>query len=65
MYVPDNYDAFEAHESEQDAWLASRPICEGCGEAIQDDYLYDVDGYIYCEECMKDLFRRSADDYEK
>lgn len=65
MRVPDNYDAFEQHEAEQEAWLSKRPICVICGEPIQDDYLYDVGGELHCEECMKETFRRSTEDYEK
>ena len=65
MYVPDNYDAWEAHDAEQQAWLNRRPKCEKCGEPIQDDYLYDLDGIILCEECMNHDYRKNADDYEK
>lgn len=65
MYVPDNYDAFERHQAEQDAWLKRRPVCVECGEHIQDDFLYDINGDIYCEECMKDVFRQSTDNYER
>lgn len=65
MYVPDNYDAYNRHEAEQEAWLEKRPICECCGEPIQDDYLYDVDGVIYCEDCMRESFRQSSENYER
>ena len=65
MRVPDNIDAFLHHEAEQEAWLARRPRCEYCGEPIQDDYLFDVGGDIFCERCMVDSFRRSTEDYER
>ena len=65
MFIPDNYTAFEHHEADQDAWLQKRPICENCKERIQDDFLYDIDGILYCEECAGDLFRKDADNYEK
>jgi RNA polymerase-binding transcription factor DksA len=63
-YAPDNYDAFRRHQAEQDAWLDKRPLCEHCGEPIQDDYLYKIDGALYCEECMKELYRESTEEYE-
>ncbi len=63
-FVPDNYDAFRYHEAEQETWLHKRPKCKICKEHIQDDYLFDVDGVIYCEECMKDLYRKDAENYE-
>jgi formylmethanofuran dehydrogenase subunit E len=64
-YVPDNYDAFRRHDAEQEEWLSKRPVCEYCGEPIQDDYLYKIGGELYCEECMNDLFRHDAEDYEE
>jgi formylmethanofuran dehydrogenase subunit E len=65
MRVPDNYDAFRMHEAEQEGWLKRLPICEECKEPIQDDVLYDIDGTIYCEKCMKDAFRKWTEDYER
>lgn len=53
----DNYDA----ECEEE--LERLPMCEACGERIQDDYLYDIDGYILCEECMNDIYRHSTENY--
>ena len=64
MYVPDNYDAYSYHEAQQEAMLAKCPVCDSCGESIQDDYLYDVNGDVFCESCMNDLFRKSTEDYE-
>ena len=61
----DVYDMWKQHEAEQEAWLEKRPKCEFCGESIQDEYLFDVGGDIYCEDCMKDAFRRDADNYER
>ena len=65
MRVPDNYDAYRQHEAEQEAWLKRLPICEECNEPIQEDVLYDIDGTLYCEKCMKNLFRKWTDDYEE
>lgn len=65
MYVPDNYDAYRDHEARQEAELKRLPKCEHCGERIQDDFLYEIDGSVYCEECMNELFRHSTEDYER
>lgn len=65
MRVPDNYDAYRQHEAEHEAWLKRQPVCEECNEPIQDDVLYDIDGTIYCEACMKEAFRKWTEDYEK
>lgn len=64
-YVPDSYDMFEIHDAQQESWLERRPKCDNCGEHIQDDYLYDFDGFIICEKCLKDDYRQDADNYEK
>ena len=61
--MPDNYDAFIRHESVQQEYLESLPKCDKCDEPIQDDYLFDIGGDIYCEECMNDEFRVCTDKY--
>ena len=32
--------------------------CDKCGEEIEGD-IYDVDGEELCEDCLKDMFRRT------
>lgn len=61
----DNYGLFELHEAEQEAWIEKRPLCVCCLNPIQDDYLYDIDGKLYCEDCMRDEFRKCTDNYVK
>lgn len=65
MYVPDNYDAFERHEADQEAQLERCPKCAYCGEPIQEDYLFDIDGELYHEDCAKELFRKDTENYER
>lgn len=43
---------FHRHDAEQEKMLES---CEGCdkyGDAIQDDHYYNIDGIIYCPNCI-------------
>lgn len=63
MYCPDNYDLYRQHEAEQEAWLEKRPKCSVCGEHIQDDTLYDIDGGLYCERCLNNEFMHSTETY--
>lgn len=65
MYVPDNYDAYEQYEAQQEAGLARLPKCDCCGEPIYDDELYDINGELYCEECMNNTFRQFTSNYEE
>ena len=48
----------ERHEREKEEWLRSRPVCDECGDPIQDEGLYRVDGFIYCEDCFGDFCKR-------
>ena len=56
----DNYALWEAHDREQEEALEKLPVCDCCGERIQDEYYYDIDGEILCEECLKDRYRREV-----
>lgn len=60
----DNYGLWERHDAEQEAQLERCPKCEDCGEYIQDDYLYDIDGIILCEQCMNKAHRKDAEQYK-
>jgi len=61
----DNYGLWEQHNAKAEAWLEKQPICVCCGYHIQDDFLFDINGDLFCEECMKDNFRKCTDDYVK
>ena len=43
--------------ADQEQELEKYPKCAQCGEPITDEYMYEIDGEYYCEECMNDLFR--------
>jgi formylmethanofuran dehydrogenase subunit E len=59
--MPDNYSLWERNERELERRLASRPRCEDCGEHIQDEFYFEVEGDILCEECMHDRYRKAVD----
>ena len=59
MWASDPIDAFHQHEAAQERWLRSRPVCVECGEHIQDEYAFYIDGEWICEDCMHDNFRRA------
>lgn len=52
MRLPDHYDTYRQHEIAQSKWLASLPVCDRCGEPIQDEYCWEVepDEWV-CESC--------------
>ena len=43
---------FMNHEAEHESWLARRPECEDCGEHIQSEKAYYINGVWICENCM-------------
>ena len=57
MYIPDNYDAYDAYERERerraDEILEDLPKCDWCNQPIEEDYYYDI-GEKVCEQCMDD-----------
>jgi formylmethanofuran dehydrogenase subunit E len=63
MNIPDSYDQWEAHDIELERKRARRPECCYCGEKIQDEEAYLINGDFYCEECMEREFKVLVDDY--
>jgi hypothetical protein len=51
------------YTEELEAKLEKMPVCSHCKNHIQDDYLFDIDGEIYCEEHALELFRKNTEDY--
>lgn len=60
--MEDNYSLWARHDAEQERNLVRLPKCSCCGERIQDEYLYEVNGELICETCMED-FRKPATNY--
>lgn len=46
--------SFNAQDAERYRWEMSRPICDICGEPIQEDTFFLVEEKKICESCMKD-----------
>ena len=64
MYYSDNpardYDNYCA---QQDRELSRHPKCIYCGEPIQDEKLYVIDGDFICKDCLVINFERDTDDF--
>lgn len=54
---------FRLHDREQEEALKKLPVCEKCRKRIRDDDLYDIEGEILCDGCLKTKYRRSVEDY--
>lgn len=51
------------HDAEQEAKIEKLPKCDYCNETIQDDFCYEINGDIICEDCLVNNFRKSVEDY--
>lgn len=58
----DDFDRLDRKQAEYEARL---PRCEGkkCGKRIDEDFYYEIDNEILCEECMKKRYQRSTEDF--
>lgn len=60
--MEDNFALWQQHERDMEASLTRRPQCECCGQYIQDDYTWEIDGALFCPKCAADKFRRETED---
>jgi formylmethanofuran dehydrogenase subunit E len=64
MYRTDNpFADFDRWDAEQEAKLEKLPKCSYCCEHIQDEYLYEINDELVCEECLNQNFRKNVEDY--
>jgi len=54
---------FDRYDAEQAAELDCLPKCDECGEAIQDDFLYEINDMLICESCLNRSYRKQTTDY--
>ena len=63
FYTDDPVADFEAYDRQQEEQLERLPVCEICGEPIQDEHLYLINDEFVCEKCLIRDFRKNTDDY--
>ena len=61
MSCMDNYDRWEQYDAEQEAQIKRLPVCSECGEPIQDEHCYEIDGEYICEECLENNHKKSVE----
>lgn len=54
QYTDDPIADFNAYDRELQEWRDSLPVCANCGEPIQDDYYYEIEGENVCSDCLYD-----------
>ncbi len=65
----DNYDIWLAEDIRRERWRESRPVCDFCGDHIQDEHVYAVEslsGTVYlCESCAEEYADELADEFKR
>ena len=52
---------FGTSSDSREDYIEKLPKCAYCGEPIQDDYCYEINGEVICEDCLNDNFRVSTE----
>lgn len=52
-----------AYLKAEEEYLEKLPKCTCCGEPIQDDFLYYINGETLCEDCMNNNYRDVTENF--
>jgi formylmethanofuran dehydrogenase subunit E len=63
MYSGDPIRDHEEREDKAERWLSTLPICSECGEPIQDDECFEINGELVCPECLVEHHQRRTEDF--
>lgn len=56
-YTDDPLMDYSRYEADQERQLEQLPVCEDCGEHIQDDTAFYINGEWICHDCMSSYER--------
>lgn len=45
---------FNRLDAKQSAWLKKLPTCQICGKPIQQERCLNLEGFMFCDECVED-----------
>ena len=61
-YIPDYYDKWSEYSRQQEEALEKLPECCECGEPIQTEECYEINGELICPECLEENHRKRTED---
>ena len=61
--IPDYNDLYDQYEAEQERRLDKLPVCSCCDEPIQDESAVVFNDEWICDDCLKNYYRRSVEEY--
>lgn len=63
-YSNDPISDFHRYDNEQEKKLARLPRCSECDKHIYpDEYLFEINDELICEECLNNNHRKNVEDY--
>ena len=63
FYTDDPVKDYDRYDAEQTTKFKQYPLCSYCCDPIFDDYLYEINDEVICEECLNENFRKNVEDY--
>lgn len=63
MWTDDPITDAERHIAKQEEELERLPKCVCCNNPIQDDYCYEINDELICQECLDLFHRKQVEDY--
>ena len=60
-YTDDPIADFNRWDNDRSERLKKLPVCSNCGEYIQDDHYYQINGENFCPDCLENEFRKEID----
>lgn len=63
FYSDDPVADFNRYDAKQQSELDKLPRCSECDHPIQDDFCFEVNDELICDECMFKNHRKSVDDF--
>ena len=61
----DNYDMWLSHDLARERWRERRPVCDVCGEHIQDENVYKTLRGDMCEACAEAYADELAEEFKQ
>jgi formylmethanofuran dehydrogenase subunit E len=62
-YTDDPVADFLRYDAEREEKLEKLPRCSECDEPIQDEFCYEINGELICEECMSAYHRKPTEQF--
>ncbi len=63
MFSDDPILDFNRHDRRQTEALNKRPVCCHCWQPIQEERLWEFNGFLYCDDCAREEFQKDTEGY--